>query len=69
MSKRFDFMNKYKDETPGPGSYIHFSEFGIWVPKNYKKCSIFKRASTARNNNNIKNFFKKRILKRVLSEK
>ena len=26
----------YKNDYPGPGSYLHFSEFGILVPKNYK---------------------------------
>ena len=35
MSKRLNIIKGYKDDTPGPGSYLHFSEFGMWVPKNY----------------------------------
>lgn len=37
MSKRLNIIKGYKDDTPGPGSYLHFSEFGMWVPKNYSK--------------------------------
>ena len=27
----------YKNQYPGPGSYLRFSEFGILVPKNYRR--------------------------------
>ena len=36
MSKRLKKCG-YKNDYPGPGSYIRFSEFGILVPKNYKR--------------------------------
>ena len=34
MSKRLKKCG-YKNDYPGPGSYLRFSEFGILVPKNY----------------------------------
>ena len=36
MSKRLKKCG-YKNDYPGPGSYIRFSEFGILVPKNYRR--------------------------------
>ena len=36
MSKRLKKCG-YKNDYPGPGSYLRFSEFGILVPKNYKR--------------------------------
>ena len=36
MSKRLQKCG-YKNNYPGPGSYLRFSEFGILVPKDYKK--------------------------------
>ena len=27
----------YKNDYPGPGHYLRFSEFGILVPKDYKQ--------------------------------
>ena len=27
----------YKNDYPGPGSYLRFSQFGILVPKNYRR--------------------------------
>ena len=27
----------YKNQYPGPGSYLRFSEFGILVPKDYRR--------------------------------
>ena len=36
MSKRLQKCG-YKNDYPGPGSYLRFSEFGILVPKDYKK--------------------------------
>ena len=35
MHRKLKMTHGYKDDTPGPGSYMHFSEFGVWVPKNY----------------------------------
>ena len=36
MSKRLKKCG-YKNDYPGPGSYIRFSQFGILVPKNYRR--------------------------------
>ena len=36
MSKRLPKFG-YKNDYPGPGSYLRFSEFGILVPKDYRK--------------------------------
>ena len=64
MAKKFDIVKGFKDDTPGPGSYIHFSEFGMWVPKKYKKLNIKKKTDKK----SIKNLFKKKIIRRVFSE-
>ena len=66
MSQKFDLITRYKDDTPGPGSYILFSEFGMLVPKKYKKITKFNHKNKERNP--IKDFFKKKIMKRVFSE-
>jgi hypothetical protein len=66
MSKKYDLITRYKDDTPGPGSYIHFSEFGMWVPKKYKKVYNLNKKNKERNS--IKDFFKKKIIRRVFSE-
>ncbi len=66
MSKRLNIIKGYKDDTPGPGSYLHFSEFGMWVPKNYKKLNNKKGVNSP--SNSIKDYFKKRVIRRVLSE-
>ena len=36
MSKRLKKCG-YKNDYPGPGSYVRFSQFGILVPKNYRR--------------------------------
>jgi len=36
MSKKLGKCG-YKNDYPGPGSYLRFSEFGILVPKDFKK--------------------------------
>ena len=36
MSKKLQKCG-YKNKYPGPGSYLRFSEFGILVPKDYRK--------------------------------
>ena len=61
ISQKFKNIDKYRDETPGPGSYLHFSEFGVLAPKNYKRNNIRKVSTN-------KNLFQQRIMKRVLSE-
>ena len=61
ISQKFKNSDRYRDETPGPGSYLHFSEFGVLAPKNYKRNNIRKVTTN-------KNLFKQRIIKRVLSE-
>lgn len=61
ISEKFKNSKIVRDETPGPGSYLHFSEFGILAPKNYKMYNLKKT-------NTIKDFYKKKILKRVLSD-
>ena len=50
MHRKLRLTNGYKDNTPGPGSYLHFSEFGMWVPKNRTNdYNVRKRAKTAKN--------------------
>ena len=50
MHRKLKMANGYKDDTPGPGSYLHFSEFGMWVPKNKAKgYNVRERIKTAKN--------------------
>ena len=57
----------YKNQYPGPGSYLRFSEFGILVPKDYRRrgYSAFNTISnktnytTAKTEGNIPNNKKK----------
>ena len=52
MSKRLKKCG-YKNDYPGPGSYLRFSEFGILVPKNYKRgYSAFNTLRARSGNNN-----------------
>ena len=53
--------NKIKSDTPGPGSYISFSEFGVWVPRNMSRQRHFKKRMNTENNsdNKLKNYFRK----------
>lgn len=62
ISQKFSKSKLLRDETPGPGSYLRFSEFGILSPKNHKIYNLKKSTTT------IKDFFKKKILKKVLSD-
>ena len=41
----------YKNDYPGPGHYLRFSEFGILVPKDYKQrgCGSYNTLSTKSN--------------------
>ena len=45
----------YKNDYPGPGSYLHFSEFGILVPKNYKN-RVFSANPTSYNDMKTTNY-------------
>ena len=37
---------KVKSDTPGPGSYLTFSEFGVWVPKGMSRQKHLKKRKT-----------------------
>ena len=62
MHKKLKLAHGYKDDTPGPGSYMHFSEFGVWVPKDYNGYTR-KRVKSANSslfrNRNRRNFTNK----------
>ena len=66
MSKRLPKYG-YKNDYPGPGHYLRFSEFGILVPKDYRRrgYSAFNTISnktnytTAKTEGNIPNNKKK----------
>ena len=63
MHKKLKLSHGYKDNTPGPGSYMTFSQFGMWVPKNYDKNSynVRKRVQSANPSSfNISNYFRKK---------
>lgn len=63
MHKKLKLSHGYKDNTPGPGSYMTFSQFGMWVPKNYDRNSynVRKRVQSANPSSfNIRNFFRKK---------
>ena len=70
MHQNLKIVNGYKDNTPGPGSYLHFSQFGMWVPKSRTNSyNVRKRIKTANNSiDNIKNYFRKKM-KKAIEEK
>ena len=50
MHQKLKVANGYKDDTPGPGSYLHFSQFGMWVPKSsINSYNVRKRIKIAKN--------------------
>ena len=63
MHQKLKVANGYKDDTPGPGSYLHFSQFGMWVPKSrINSYNVRKRIKTAKNSiDNIKTYFRKKM--------
>ena len=63
MHQKLNNVNEYKNNTPGPGSYLHFSQFGMWVPKTLANSyNVRKRIKTANNSiNNIKDYFRKKF--------
>ena len=67
MHRKLENEIKIKNDTPGPGSYIRFSEFGIWVPKHLSRSqNIRKRLKTENNSDNkIKNYFRKKMMERI----
>ena len=62
MHRKLKITNGYKDDTPGPGSYLHFSQFGMWVSKTLNNSyNVRKRIKSANSSiDNIKNYFKKK---------
>ena len=63
MHKKLKIINGYKDDTPGPGAYQHFSQFGIWVPKDKTEgYNVRKRIKTANNSRDksIREYFRKK---------
>ena len=67
MHRKLKIVNGYKDNTPGPGAYQHFSQFGIWVPKTLTTgYNVRERLNSANKyNNNIKNYFRKKMERAV----
>ena len=61
MHRKLENENKIKSDTPGPGSYISFSEFGILVSRNRPKTKSIKKRINTENNSDIKvkNYFRK----------
>ena len=70
MHSRLTIPSSFKNSTPGPGSYQHFSQFGIWVPKNKTDgYNVRKRVKSAKNSdNNIRNYFKNKKNERANTE-
>ena len=67
MHRKLKLVNGYKDNTPGPGAYQHFSQFGVWVPKTLiNGYNVRKRLNSANKNNVIiKNYFRKKMERAV----
>ena len=65
MHRKLKLAHGYKDDTPGPGSYMHFSEFGVWVPKNYNGYvrKRVKSANTSFYNDRNRRSFKNKLLR------
>jgi len=65
MHKKLKLAHGYKDDTPGPGSYMHFSEFGVWVPKNYNGYvrKRVKSANTSLIKDKNRSFFRNKLLR------
>ena len=61
MHRKLESENKIKNDTPGPGSYIPFSQFGIWVPRNMARVQHLKKRMNTEDNSDdkIKNYFRK----------
>ena len=61
MHKKLLNEKKIRNNNPGPGSYLHFSEFGVWVPKSMSRQKILKKRMNTENNsdNKINSYFKK----------
>ena len=61
MHKKLLNEKKIRNTNPGPGSYISFSEFGVWVPEHMSRSiKMRKRLNTENNSDNkIKSYFRK----------
>lgn len=67
MHRKLLNENKIRNNNPGPGAYLTFSEFGMWVPKNSSKTirASQKRMNTEnKTDDNIKKYFKKLMEKK-----
>ena len=67
MHRKLMNEKKIKNDTPGPGSYLAFSEFGIWVPKRMSRTIKSNRRINTENSNSdnkISEYFKK-LMKRA----
>ena len=57
---------KVKSDTPGPGSYLTFSEFGVWVPKGMSRQKHLKKRMNTENNSDVKmNKYFKKLMQRA----
>ena len=59
---------KIKNDTPGPGSYTRFSEFGVWVPKHLSRSQKMKKKLQIKTDNSddkIRNYFRKKNMERM----
>ena len=70
MHKKLMNEKKIRNNNPGPGSYIPFSEFGVWVPKHLSRSlKIKKRLNTENDSDNkIKSYFRK-LMERARTSK
>ena len=71
IHSRLTIPSSFKNSTPGPGSYQHFSQFGIWVPKNCTDgYNVRKRLNSANSyKDNIKSYFRKKMERAVTENK
>ena len=62
MHRKLENELKIRNDTPGPGSYLSFSEFGVWVPKSMSRTKHLKKSMNTLENdfdNKLKNYFRK----------
>ena len=67
MHRKLMNEKKIKNDTPGPGSYLAFSEFGVWVPKSMSrsiKASRRIKTENCNSDNKINEYFKN-LMKRA----
>ena len=66
MHRKLLNENKIRNNNPGPGAYLTFSEFGMWVPKKKTKTIRASQRMNTENktDDNIKKYFKKLMEKK-----